>query len=182
MVATQIAAANQRIEGLRTFREGLDSALMHLRDLPAKDGPCDPACEFLRDVPDRVPTLDLQPRSETAPVRQEPAEADGVAVACSLDAGQYDERATRWRRLLGSAPRERTATGGITVHLPADQAAAVAELVVEEQQCCPFFTFQLAFLGATVALTTDASVQAQPLVDALLGGHAGSVEKARTSC
>jgi hypothetical protein len=41
--------------------------------------------------------------------------------------------------------------------------------VVTEQECCPFFTFQLAFVGATVELTADASTQAQPLVAALFG-------------
>ena len=65
MVATQIAAADQRIQDLQTFRERLRSALTHLHDLPANDGPCDPACAFPRDLPDRVPARDRRPRPAT---------------------------------------------------------------------------------------------------------------------
>lgn len=99
----------------------------------------------------------------------EGSETDGVAVACSLDGTQYTDRAARWRQVLGDAPRERTAAGGVAVQLPSAQAAVLAELVVAEQECCPFFTFHLAFAGPTLRLTADAPVEARPLVDALFG-------------
>jgi MerR family copper efflux transcriptional regulator len=182
MVATQIAAADQRIQDLQTFRERLRSALTHLREFPARDGPCDPACAFLNDLPDRVPARDLQPRSPSHPVFQDSIEIDGAAVVCSLDGGQYADRAARWREVLGDAPRARTATGGVTVQLPVAQAPAIADLVVAEQECCPFFAFRLAFIGATVELTADAPTQAQPLVAALFGVDAVSVEEPRNRC
>jgi MerR family transcriptional regulator, copper efflux regulator len=182
MVTTQLAAADQRIGDLRTFRDGLRAALMHLHDLPAKDGPCDPACAFLRDLPDRVPAPDLQPRSAPRLPLHDATEVGGIAVACSLDGEQYDDRAARWRQVLGDAPRERTTTGGVTVQLPADRAAEIAGLVVAEQECCPFFTFHLAFGGATVHLTADAPTHAQPLVHALFGVDALPVEELHNPC
>jgi MerR family copper efflux transcriptional regulator len=182
MVATQISEADQRIADLRTFRHRLDSALMHLRDLPAKDGPCDPACDFLRDLPDRVPAPVLRPRSTSRLRLHEDAGIDEVGIACSLGGKQYDERINRWRRLLGDAPRERTATGGISVRLPIDLAAAVADLVVAEQQCCPFFTFQMRFLGATVELVAHAPAQVQRRLDALFDLDAPPLEERRDLC
>jgi MerR family copper efflux transcriptional regulator len=168
-VAAQIAAAEQRIEDLRTFRDRLDVALTQLRDLPAKDGPCDPACAFLDDLPDRVPVSALGSRPIPRPLPTPTAETGCGAVACSLEGGQYEERVRRWRLLLGDAPRTPARGGGITVRLPASHAAALADLAVAEQLCCPFFSFRLTFSGAYVELSAHAPDVAEPLVDALFG-------------
>ena len=113
---------------------------------------------------------------------QDVTQIDGAAVACSLDGEHYEDRVARWREVLGDAPRARTATGGVTVQLPAAQASAIADLVVAEQRCCPFFTFHLAFVGATAEFTADALAQAQPLVAALFGVDAASVEEPQIPC
>lgn len=183
MVAAQIGAADQWIQDLQVFRERLRFALIHLDVLPAKDGPCDPACAFLSDLPDRVPARGLQPRSGSRLLVQDVTEIVGAAVACSLDGGRYGDRVARWREVLGDAPRATTATGGVTVQLSAAQAPAVTDLVVAEQECCPFITFRLAFFGATLELTADAApAQAQPLVAALFGLNAAAVEEPQNSC
>lgn len=147
MVAAQVAVAERRIAELGEFRDRLHGALEQLRVLPPNDGPCDPACAFLHERgPARPPT-----------------------IACSLDAGQHDDRVRRWRQLLGDAPREPAAGGGLTVRLPATRAGELADLVVAEQECCPFFAFRLDFAGGHVELTVRAPGQAQPLVDDLFG-------------
>jgi MerR family transcriptional regulator, copper efflux regulator len=60
--------------------------------------------------------------------------------------------------------------------------ATITDLVVAEQECCPFFTFHLAFVGATVQLTAFAPAPAQPLLDALFGVNALLVEEPRNLC
>lgn len=167
MVGDRIAAADQRIDDLCTFRDRLDAALTHLRDLPAKDGPCDPTCAVLHDLPDQVPAPDVRPGSLPRTVANGTPEPDCPPIACSLDGGQYSDRVERWRQMLGNAPRMRAAGGGVTVQLPVARAGELVDLVVAEQECCPFFDFQLTFAAAHVELTAHAPDTAEHLVDAL---------------
>lgn len=152
MIAEQVDAAGERLDDLRTFRDRLAGALTHLRQLPARDDPCDPGCAFLDDPPR------FAGRHPTTP-----------AVACSLDGDDHVERIALWRRFVGDAEREHRPDGGATVRLPADLAGPLAELVVAEQRCCPFITFDLAFRGAHLELTAHAPDGAEPLVAALFG-------------
>ncbi|QJY47810.1 MerR family transcriptional regulator [Pseudonocardia broussonetiae] len=178
MVAAQITAADERIADLRTFRDRLTSALAHLKVLPAKDGPCDPACEFLHELPDRAAALAVGRRTSTLPPRVD-AESGRSTIACSLDGDGYSDRIEQWRTLLAAADREELRDGGIAVRLPAVDAGRLAELVVAEQQCCPFFTFELTFIGATVVLTAHAPEGAEPLVAALFTAES---EEPRDRC
>lgn len=152
LIVAQVAAAVGRIDDLRVFRGRLSAALTHLQDLPAREGPCDPACSFLHDLPGRPPTVTLTPRSG-APVAEDVPIAP---VACSLDGGAYRERIGEWGRLLQGAEVQMTTDGGYVVRLPAGQAERVVQLVVAEQQCCPFFAFQLTFNGPYIDLEAHA--------------------------
>jgi MerR family transcriptional regulator, copper efflux regulator len=180
MIAAQVGAAEERIRDLGAFRDRLTAALAHLADLPARDAPCDPACAFLHDLPDPRPAPVLRQRTPASRSPSEPrddADADSSAIACSLDGDGYADRITQWRDLLADAVREPLPDGGITVRLPADRAGQVAELVVAEQQCCPFFAFGLTFRGPHVALTAHAPAGAEPLVAVLWSTEpAGTVE------
>ena len=53
---------------------------------------------------------------------------------------------------------------------------ALAELIIAEQQCCPFLHFQLGFDGPELHLTLTADELARPFIDDLLpvnqAGHA----------
>lgn len=169
MITRQIEQAEQRIAELATFRDQLHAALTHLRDLPAKAGPCDAACEFLHVSRSRPPNA-LRP---TTPARAGTAtitsDADPAPVACSLDAAGYGERTDRWRRLLAGAERTTLPDGAMLVRLPAARAGELADLVVAEHECCPFFTFHLTLAGAHAELEARAPHAAEPLVDALFG-------------
>jgi MerR family transcriptional regulator, copper efflux regulator len=140
LVADRIADTEHRIDELHAFREHLDRASARLRGLPAEDGPCGPACADLHATP----------------------------VACSLDADGYDARIAHWAEQLGDADRRPVPGGGVTVRLPADRIAAVAELVLAEQACCPFLTFRLDLAGSHLDLTVRAPAGAGVVVDDLL--------------
>jgi MerR family transcriptional regulator, copper efflux regulator len=185
VVAAQIASADERIRILRTFRDRLTAALAHLKDLPAKDGPCDPACAFLHHLPDGVPALALDRRTSMPPSPPPPrgdAEADSSVIACSLDGHGYADRIEQWRTLLADADREPLRDGEVTVRLPAVRVGQLAELVVAEQECCPFFNFELTFRGAHVALTVRVPEGAELLVAALLCTEPVEAEERRTRC
>jgi MerR family copper efflux transcriptional regulator len=163
-VAEQVAAAGERIMDLQVFRDRLTAALEHLRDLPAKDGPCDPTCSFLHDLPSG-PAI---PPSRQVRTRAGDTKVDQVTViACSLGGGAYQDRIAEWRRLLDGAEIRALSDGGRAARLPADRAGEVARLVVAEQQCCPFFSFHLDFTGEQVELIAHAPDGVEALVVAL---------------
>ncbi|MCX6464015.1 MAG: MerR family transcriptional regulator [Pseudonocardiales bacterium] len=185
MVAAQVSAAEERIQDLRAFRDRLTAALAHLADLPTRDGPCDPACAFLHDLPDPKPSPALQRQASApaaAPELRGHTGSASPAIACSLDGDGYADRVAQWRELLGDGVREPLPDGGVTVRLPADRAGRVAELVVAEQQCCPFFAFELTFSGPHVALTAHAPTGAEPIVALLWGTEPAEVTEGRDRC
>lgn len=149
-VSGQIAAAEERIADLHVFRDRLTAALTHLRELPARDGPCDPTCSFLHDLPNPRPA-----------VRPEPV------VACSLDAGAYRDRLAQWARLLDGAEITALPDGGRSAQVPVDRAEEATRLVVAEQRCCPFLSFGMEFAGDRVVLTVRAPGHAHESVAAL---------------
>lgn len=168
MIGQQIAHANQRIGDLRLFRDQLTAALGHLRRLPAKDGPCDSACEFLHVQRSGRPTaVRKSAHGNPPPPPDPPAHSVEVPVACSLDPAGYRDRAADWRRLLAGAERTHLSGGGMLVRLPAERAAGLAALAVAEQECCPFFTFRITLAGTYVELEAHAPGSAESLVAAL---------------
>lgn len=166
LVREQIAHAEQRRADLAVFVERLISALAHLQVLPARDGPCDPDCGFLHKRAHHQPLP-----ADLTPV---PAPADPVPVACSLTADQYGTRMQDWRTLLDYAHREALPDGGIRVRLPITRASELAQLVVAEQECCPFFTFRLTLAGDHVELDAHAPDGAETLFTGLFGEQAPS--------
>lgn len=148
MIEAQAAASQERIDDLQVFRDRLVAALEHLRALPARDGPCDPGCAFLEQVPRPV-----------------------VPVACSLDVPAHRDRVGEWRRLVDGARVLRTSDGGRSVRLPVERAQEVVRLVVAEQRCCPFLAFRLDFPGSHVDLVAHAPAGAEDLLDTLLAGE-----------
>ena len=88
------------------------------------------------------------------------------------------------RSLLADADadREELRGGGVTVRLPAVHAARLAELVVAEQECCPFLGFGLTFDGSHVALTVRAPEGVEPLVAALFDREPAATGEPRHRC
>lgn len=173
MVAAQVTAAGERMEELRTFRDRLTGALAHLRNLPARNGPCDPACAFLHDLPGRAALPRRTPPEPPPPASAGAPGASTSGIACSLDTDGYAERIADWRRVLGDADREPFQGGGLKVRLPAVRAGRLVELVLAEQRCCPFLEFQMVFDGAHVELIARAPDGVEPLVAALFETEPG---------
>ncbi|MDN5749574.1 MAG: MerR family transcriptional regulator [Pseudonocardia sp.] len=185
VVTAQITAADDRTDDLRMFRDRLTAALAHLDDLPAKDSPCDPACAFLHERPEPVPAPTLHRRMSPPPLSTSPthgAESCIPVVACSLDGDAYTDRVEQWRTLLADAVREPMPDGGVSVRLPAARAGRLAELVVAEQRCCPFITFELTFSGTHIALTAHAPEGAEPLVAVLFDTGPADAEERGSRC
>lgn len=56
--------------------------------------------------------------------------------------------------------------------MPIARAGRLADLVVAEQQCCPFLTFRITLAGGHVVLDAHAPDGAQALLAGLLGEQA----------
>lgn len=157
LIREQLIHAEQRRAELARFVERLTSALAHLLALPDRDEPCDPACSFLHARPGDLGGLPVEP----------------VPVACSLPEDQYGTRMRDWHAVLEGAHRQSLPDGGVRVRLPVARAGRLADLMVAEQQCCPFLTFRLTLAGDHVALDAHAPDAAEALVAALFGERAG---------
>jgi MerR family copper efflux transcriptional regulator len=75
-----------------------------------------------------------------------------ILLACSLTGADQVNRGTAWHDILRTASIVRRPLG-VTITLPSQSAGALAELIVAEQDCCPFFEFGLAFHGSTIEVT-----------------------------
>jgi hypothetical protein len=82
------------------------------------------------------------------------------------------ERICKWRTVLQDAARTEI-SGGIAMSVPSDRAGRIAELVVAEQKCCPFFDFRLHFRGGVVEFEVRAPAQASAMLARVFGesGH-----------
>ena len=92
---------------------------------------------------------------------------DQEAVACSLTGSGQAARVAEWHAVLGRGVR-REVPGGHAVELPRDAADHVFALVLAEQRCCPFLSFDLRLTAATLRLTMTAPGSAAGLLAELL--------------
>lgn len=164
-VVARLAEAETRLADLAAFTASLRRALDQLDALPDRTGRCDPGCGFL-DPP-------LRAGSRPAGPSPRPAEHDQRAapVACSLSGDDLAERLARWRRLLDGAHQARI-DEGVRLTLPADRAAEVAALAVDEQRCCPFFDIRLHLAGPALHLEVRVPDGGTELLADLLGTSA----------
>ena len=132
-IADHLAAAEQRSAELRAFISTLGSALEHLDALPDHAEPCGPQCAAI---------LTAAPRRT-------------VPVACSLTGDGMRERIAQWQDVLDGAAHVEI-PGGVRLTVPVERAAAVADLAVAEQRCCPFFDFRLRLDGPNLHLEVRA--------------------------
>ena len=102
---------------------------------------------------------------------------DRNVVACSLGAGQ-GERIAQWHEALSAAPQHSVA-GGVRIELPIDALGTIAGLAVAEQECCPFFGFDIALQGAQFTLTITTPPAGRSMLDELLPGVVGGESGAR---
>jgi len=128
----------------------LHGALNHLDALPDRAEPCDAQCAVLASDPAPSPAATEAP------------------VACTLTGNGMRERAAQWRDVLNGAIRV-TIHNGLSLTMPADRAAAVAGLAVDEQKCCAFFDFRLHLVGPSLHLEVRAPEAGTELLMGLFG-------------
>ena len=142
LLADQLDQIDTTISELSHARHVLAAAAQHLDELPDRAERCSPECAFLATAPPPPP------------------------VACSLGAEQ-GERTAEWHEALADAPTRRVA-GGVRVELPVEALNQISALAIAEQECCPFFTFDIALRGPQFTLTFTAPPEGMPMLDALL--------------
>lgn len=146
----RLADAERRRDEVDQSIGSLRNAVAHLDAMPDRSTRCEPNCGLL-----------------TLGAGDDRADA---AVACSLTGDGATERAGQWRDVLAGATRQQ-ATGGIRLTVPIDRLAAVAELAAAEQECCPFFDFQLHLDGPRLHLQVRAPAAAEPMLTDLFGSR-----------
>lgn len=140
-LAERLTAAQEQAAQAMAFVATLRSAVDRLDALPDRAGPCTPECADL-----------------TAPA--------SVPVACSLSAGDLDDRVGQWRAVAEGATRS-DIPGGVRLTLPVERAGAVAALAADEQACCPFLDFRLHLDGTSLHVEVRAPAEAAGLLDDL---------------
>jgi DNA-binding transcriptional MerR regulator len=159
LVTAKLHDTDRQLTELAVFAGQLRAAAAELAGEPV-DGPCDDGCACLHD------------RSERTPVALG-RDSDDPPIACTLGAGEMQDRLTEWDRLLRHAiGRSPLASGGLRVEFDERiDVGALARLVVAEQACCAFFRFAITVDGRGVALEVDAPADALDLVAGLFGSR-----------
>ncbi len=101
-----------------------------------------------------------------------------LPLACSLDAGELEERTERWRRLADRSLIEASSPAdGVAIqrHRPDDGVLTeLRELISLEGECCPFLDFDLADHGDEIVLTVRGPELAASLIAAFAGEAGGA--------
>ncbi len=157
LLGDQLEQIDAGIGELSEARHALAAAIEHLDELPDRTERCSPDCAFLATAP--------------APPSPPP-------VACSLGAGQQD-RIAQWHEALADAPLHPVA-GGVRIDLPIAALGDVSSLAVAEQECCPFFSFDIALRGLRFTLTITAPPEGMPMLEELIPGHTEHASPAKS--
>jgi DNA-binding transcriptional MerR regulator len=134
----RLADVEREASALMSRAQALNGAITHLAALPESDEPCGPDCSL-------------------------PAEPAGIAIACSLDAGDHARRLQHWRAVLRDASRV-PLPGGVRLGVPAGRVAELAALAAAEQSCCPFLDLRIDFAGSSAYLEVRAPHDATELI------------------
>ncbi|SDY53820.1 hypothetical protein SAMN05661080_03781 [Modestobacter sp. DSM 44400] len=92
----------------------------------------------------------------------------GAPVGCSLGGSEQSTRIAEWHALLRQGTPVAAAEGR-AVDLPRHLAHAAFELVLAEQDCCPFFRFTLTLSADGLRLTATTPPSATVLLDEVFG-------------
>lgn len=86
--------------------------------------------------------------------------AETPAIACTLSAGELEDRQGAWRKLMASGLVGREVVpGGIRLSAAPGAAAALIELIDLERECCAWIHFDLQ-AGSVVTLTAGGDGEA----------------------
>jgi DNA-binding transcriptional MerR regulator len=125
------------------------------------DGPCDDECGC---------TSDVATAGEPISLRASVIRPDEPLIACTLQAGEMEQRMAEWQHALESATRRTEIDQGVRVTLDrSTDVAGLAQLLADEQTCCSFFTFALTLTSDQIFLDVMAPADGLPMVQALFG-------------
>lgn len=102
-----------------------------------------------------------------------PSPCTHLPVACSLPAGDAAARVADWHGVLARARERCDVECGVIALFSIELAGRLAELVVAEQRCCPFFGFGLQLRGDEVRLEVRAPREAEPMLADIFGFRSG---------
>ncbi len=160
LVDSKIADTQQRTAELLALLGQLQAAAARMSS-HTPDGPCDDECGCTSDASAAGEAISL-----AAPVRR----SDEPPIACTLQAGEMEQRMSDWQHLLESATGRTEIDNGVRVTLDrSTDVAGLAQLLADEQTCCSFFTFALTITSDQIALDVTAPDDGLPMVHALFG-------------
>lgn len=97
-----------------------------------------------------------------------PSGNDEVAIACTLDAGDFKQRTQDIRDLARRSLRDASRKPlSLTLTYDIEARDEVRALVAKEQECCPFLTFGITEEGDTIKVAILAPAAAAEAADAL---------------
>jgi hypothetical protein len=97
-----------------------------------------------------------------------PSGKDDTPTACTLGAGDFNERTAEIRDLARRALRDaKRAPLTLTLTYAPEAAEEVRILMTKEQECCPFLAFELKQTAASVELVVVAPPSAREAADVL---------------
>ena len=91
-------------------------------------------------------------------------------IACSLDGPGMADRIAEFRELFadGLVGRDRTAEGiRFRFRATAAMESRIRDMARRENECCPFFTFNITVTGGEVLWDASAPDDARPILDNL---------------
>jgi hypothetical protein len=96
---------------------------------------------------------------------------DGTVIACSLEPGTMPERLSRWRAVLDEVVERQEIGGGVQLCFRPGRALAaeLGRLAAAEQECCPFFVFDLHIGPGALDLAIRAPADAAEIMTSLFG-------------
>lgn len=163
LITTKIADTQQRLSDLTQFAGQLQDAATHLSTAEPTDGPCRVDCACLGQPP----------TSTVAPVVLDPVPEPTaeIPIACTLSAGDRDERKGEWADLLAHVSARTAAPDG-ALRLAFDDTTPLDELmrlVAAEQRCCAFFGFAITVDARGVTLDVRAPDGTERMLSTLFG-------------
>ena len=97
-------------------------------------------------------------------------------IACGLGGQDQRRQVAAWTRILDHATARQTTSHGVRMTFRADAgiAAQLADLMVREHACCPFFSFRLEADGGAVSLSVAAPTEARDLLTEIFMARAAT--------
>jgi hypothetical protein len=91
---------------------------------------------------------------------------DNAAIACTLDAGELDERMAEWQAVAAEARSREPIEGGLRLAFDEIDVRALTDLAIREHECCSFLSFSVGIGTAGTTLDITGPEAVRELIDA----------------